>query len=467
MGKNTMKLLALALCAMMALSGCSLVKVDQEKVDATVVAEFKGGSITKGQADAEYAEVAQMYESYGYELSDKETITSIKQDLLAYLCEEAIVKAKADELGLTTLTAEEEAQIKQQAEDEYNEVLEYYKVYFEGETDEETDTATREYLEENGYTPEYAQEYAVESAWQEKLNEYVTKDVTVTEENIQEAYQALVENDQTTYEGDTYSFEYAMSTGEAVSWMPEGYRTVKHILISFTDEEAEAMSELTLSLDDAQYELDTLINGGDEMADDVEGGTVHSDGDEELVAQPEPEGIPDEDFGDDVAAEEPAKTQEELEAEIADLNTKIDALKAQYLTAYQAKIAEIQDKIAAGANFADLIAEYGEDPGMQEEPSASRGYYVSAASEAWEAPFTEAAMKLEKVGDISEPVVGSSGIHIIRYESDVTPGAVPLDEIRAQVTENALADAKTALYDETVAGWVEEADVKTYVDRMG
>ena len=40
--------------------------------------------------------------------------------------------------------------------------------------------------------------------------------------------------------------------------------------------------------------------------------------------------------------------------------------------------AEIDARLAGGEDFMALMAEYGEDPGMQNEPTATRGYYVSA-----------------------------------------------------------------------------------------
>ena len=82
-----------------------------------------------------------------------------------------------------------------------------------------------------------------------------------------------------------------------------------------------------------------------------------------------------------------------------------------------------QKKIADGANFADLIAEYGTDPGMQTEERRAKGYEIHANSSSYEANFHKAAMALEKVGDISEPVLGQSGVHIIQYLKDVPAGA--------------------------------------------
>ena len=76
------------------------------------------------------------------------------------------------------------------------------------------------------------------------------------------------------------------------------------------------------------------------------------------------------------------------------------------------------------------MAEYGEDDGMKEEPNMTTGYYVRADSTLWDANFTAGAMALESVGDYSKtPVISTSGVHIIYYNSDVMPGAVSLDDV--------------------------------------
>ena len=120
-------------------------------------------------------------------------------------------------------------------------------------------------------------------------------------------------------------------------------------------------------------------------------------------------------------------------AEIETAEKTVADAETACLDSVKAKTDEIYQKLSEGADFADLIAEYGEDPGMQNEPTATRGYYVCADSENWDKNFTAGAMALQNVGDVSEtPVISTSGVHIIRYESDVTPGAVPLENIRDQ-----------------------------------
>ena len=132
----------------------------------------------------------------------------------------------------------------------------------------------------------------------------------------------------------------------------------------------------------------------------------------------------------------------------------------------QPKVDEIQQKIAAGEDFDKLIEEYGEDDGMKTEPTKTNGYYVSQNSQMWDDEFTSAAMALAKVGDVSGPVLSQSGIHIIKYIADVTPGAVPLEKVKDEIKAQTLDQAKSDLYDQTVQGWVTDANAKTYVDKL-
>ena len=93
---------------------------------------------------------------------------------------------------------------------------------------------------------------------------------------------------------------------------------------------------------------------------------------------------------------------------------------------------------------------------MQNEPTKTRGYYVSSASTTWDQHFTDGAMALENVGDVSEkPVISSSGVHIIRYESDVTPGAVALEDIHDALYDQTLEEKKSEHFDSELDAWVE------------
>ena len=115
-------------------------------------------------------------------------------------------------------------------------------------------------------------------------------------------------------------------------------------------------------------------------------------------------------------------------------------------------------------DFDALLEEYGEDTGMKNEPNKSRGYLVCEGLSVYEQSFQDAAMALEKVGDVSAELVKTSyGYHILQYATDVTPGAVELtEEIKSDIYSTLLSDAKDAAYESAVTQWVSEADVKTF-----
>ena len=90
------------------------------------------------------------------------------------------------------------------------------------------------------------------------------------------------------------------------------------------------------------------------------------------------------------------------------------------------------------------------------------GYYVSAASSMWDTAFRDAAMALENIGDVSEPVVSSSGVHLIYYNSDVPAGAVDMESLRDVLTAEALESKQGDVYAAQYEEWLSAATVKKY-----
>ena len=457
--KNGTRLVALLVALLLLASGCYtyIYCQDSSNGDDVVLAEMKDGQVTLAQAQAEFDEVLAYYESYGVALDNEEDIAYVKADILDWLSEDIVMQNKAKELGLYESTPEQAEAITQQAKQDFADMVEYYMLFFstgeEGETEESLRQEVIDTLrEDQGYTEDIAVQDALEMAWQERLYDYATKDVEPTEEDIQATYEEMVALDQENYQEDPYNFEYAALSGSTIFWYPEGYRTVKHILLSFTDEQVEALADLSAQLDDVLWQIEEL----DWMEENEDEDWTEDDWtDEDLVGLDEPED----------AEDEPAMSREELEAEQMRLEAELAQMQSEYAATLSDLVAEVQAKIAQGEDFEALIDEYGSDVGMQEEPGLSQGYYVAAGSEMWEQVFTDAAMALEKPGDVSEPVVGSNGIHLIRYMADVTPGAVDLETVREACVESAAEVAKSDAYDQALAQWKEEAQVVTYPER--
>jgi len=106
------------------------------------------------------------------------------------------------------------------------------------------------------------------------------------------------------------------------------------------------------------------------------------------------------------------------------------------------KISEIQGKLAAGEKFEDLAKDYSDDPGSAQSGGdlgqVLRGVMVP--------PFEKALFSMQKVGQISEPVVSSFGVHLIRLDGITPRQAKAYEEVRDQVRDSYAEEQAVNLY---------------------
>ena len=419
---------------------------------ARIVATFgENGVVWLDDVQAAYDSVSAQYASYGLDLAAYGMEETVKKDLVDSAVEDAVIKAKAAELGLDQFDETALAEFAASADETMESYIDYYLGYYYADAEEITDEMRAEaekYWTDNGFSREAYAESLKKDAINEAVYEYVTKDVAVTEEDIQAEYETLLSENQESYTNyRTYNSD--RNAGVTIAWNPEGYRAVKHVLIKFNDEQSALYSDLQSQLDSLNAEKDAIVAA--QTATEAPEAEATAEATEETeTAEPE-------------ETEAPLRTLEEVNADIAACATEVEALYAQLMPTAEEVVAAFN----AGTSFDELIAKYNEDPGMTNEPTATIGYAVSADSTTWDPAFTEGAMSIAEVGQISEPVRGSYGIHIIYYMSDVTPGEVALDEIHDGVAEVALSDKVKATYDEQVAAWVEEANVEYYYSNFG
>jgi parvulin-like peptidyl-prolyl isomerase len=143
--------------------------------------------------------------------------------------------------------------------------------------------------------------------------------------------------------------------------------------------------------------------------------------------------------------------------------TELKKIRETGLPLIKAKADEALAKVMVGGDFDALIAEYGEDPGMQQEPTKSTGYPLSADS-SFVPEFLSASMALLKVGDTTGLVATDYGYHIIKWVSG--PGPIPLDKVQAALQSQLLATQKDALWQSTLDKWKEDAKIEQYPDKM-
>jgi len=416
MRKRVVLALVLILALVMSTS-CSLIVKDEAVDMATPVLEVNGQVFTKGElkTQTEYYldETEYMYNYYygmAFDRTSETAIASAQSQAIQYLTEKAVVDAKLQEYGFTTFTDEEIAEFEARAKEDYQLYYETIQNFFFADTEltgDELDTAIKAEMAGMGYPDEASlvESYKYTGA-QEKLVAEMNKDVAVSEEELTTEYSARVEEAKASYDANPAAYGTAVVSGEAPYYAPEGYRYVKHILLEFSEADQTFIDELELTISEKQTER----------------------------ANAEAEGA-------DTAA---------IDAELAMLQDDLTAATEAAYANLQPTIDEISAKLAEGVDFAELIAQYNQDPGMNEERP---GYAVSAVSTDWVTEFTEASMALSAVGDVSAPVRSSYGIHFIRYESDIAAGEIGLDTVREDLTAELLSEKEAANVEAMLNQW--------------
>jgi len=358
---------------------------------------------------------------YGYDTSDPELLAAIRQNAMLYTLQSLLILQKAKEMGMDQFTDEEKAQYTEEAREQWAAIVEDYAAenITEDSSEEDKAAARADALSElmnMGYDEErYVSEYVdgeLNDTMVVRMEDSLVQGKTVTDEEIQAYYDGLVNADKEAYEKDVPTYEYyTQYYGQSSYYTPEGYRSVIHILLPVEDELMNAWKDLSARLEE------------------------QADTEESTDAEP---------------TAEPEVTEEPVTEEM------VKAAEQAILDSVQAKVDEIKAKLAEGASFEDLIKEYGTDPGMQDDETRAAGYPIHAESIMYDPAFTAAAMKLEKIGDVGEPVVGQYGVHILKYLKDIQSGAQELtdemkDEFRITLEENQKVEAMNAALTEWMA----------------
>ena len=440
----------LLVAAMVVTSSCSLVVKDAEVDAQTPIITVVGQTFTKGEVNALVQNSlnyqASLYSMYGmtFDPTSESAISSAQESVINGLIEQAVVDAKMDELGIE-LTEEDLAEIQTESESTYQGYKDTIKsaVYSDTElTGDELEAAIEETMTQYGYpTLDEIVENNKTTKRTEKLKAEVVKDVTVTDEEVQTEYDSRVEKAKSDYESNPGSYGTSVTNGTTVYYTPAGYRYVKNILRKFSDEDNQKIKDIQSQITDKQTQLSNVETSLSDLGEATE------DESEEIAKN----------------RQELTDTQTTLNAEIADLQAQKTAAEEAAYAALQPVIEEIQAKLAAGEDFDALMEEYGEDTGMQNEPVKTNGYAVCEQSTNWVESFRDAAMALAKVGDVSEPVRSSYGIHLIKYVSDAVEGPVAFDDVKDTIYESLLSTKQDDAYNAAVDEWVAAADAK--VDR--
>lgn len=310
---------------------------------AQIVATYgEDGVIWLEDMQEQYAAAAAQYSGYGIDLVGMGLADLLKQNLAESAVEAAVLEAKAAELGLDQLDEEATAAMEEEAQAAMDFYIDYYltNAYPDTEATEEMIAEAETYWQTQNINYDEALASIKKTAVMDALYAEVTKDISISEEDIQAQYEAMIADQKALYTDDPGAFGSNYGS-ENIAYVPEGYRAVKQVLVGFNDEQSAQYSSLQSSLSALNNELAAL-----ETAE--EGAEV--------------------------------RTAEEINADISACAMQIEALYAELTPTVE----EVVNAFNAGTPIEELIEKYNTDPGMFNQPHATIGYAVSAATENYE-----------------------------------------------------------------------------------
>ncbi len=446
-----LKLMAL-LMALLMLAGCNLIATDPVLDAQQVVAKVGDTEITKGEWLAQTENVLYnnqlMYYYYGlsYDVTDSQAIADARSTAIDNMITSEVLKQKAAAEGLDVLSEEEQAQVEENVQSDWSSYLDSYTTLYFSDSElegEELENAVIARMGEDGITQDALRAMYTDDIISDHLYQFAIQGVEVTDDEVRMEYDGLVLDQQATLDATPTLYQSYVSNGTDIYYVPEGYRGIKQILIALDEDQANEISELQSTITTNDTALEDLRTQLDELQNPVEG--------EEPTATP----------GEIEASTEQVETQiAQLVEENATAQTQLDELQTQAYAQIEATASEALEKAQAGEDFDELIATYGEDDGMKEEPYASQGYPVCEGLTAYVAEFQNAAMALEKVGDISGLVKTSYGYHILQYAQDIPSGPVAYETVEEDLRAQLLSEKQDEAYTAKVDEWVAAADVE-------
>ena len=213
--------------------------------DGVLASAYDGAvTVTLSEVQEEYdqqlAAYIAYYTQYGYTVDeyDQEFQANVAQETVQMKLSQAIVRRYAEQNGYV-LTAEKEEELTAQVQTALDNLREYYESYlsYYGYTGDELTQAVEEELANSGYTEEALTESAYLKDVLDFIYEKATADISVTEEEVKEAFDAKIASQKESY-ADIDSFINDYVSDSEILYTPENVRLMECIYIAKVDGEA-------------------------------------------------------------------------------------------------------------------------------------------------------------------------------------------------------------------------------------
>ena len=213
--------------------------------DGVLASAYDGAvTVTLSEVQEEYdqqlAAYIAYYTQYGYTVDeyDQEFQANVAQETVQMKLSQAIVRHYAEQNGYV-LTAEKEEELTAQVQTALDNLREYYESYlsYYGYTGDELAQAVEEEMANSGYTEEALTESAYLKDILDFIYEKATADISVTEEEVKEAFDAKIASQKESY-ADIDSFINDYVSDSEILYTPENVRLMECIYIAKVDGEA-------------------------------------------------------------------------------------------------------------------------------------------------------------------------------------------------------------------------------------
>jgi parvulin-like peptidyl-prolyl isomerase len=113
--------------------------------------------------------------------------------------------------------------------------------------------------------------------------------------------------------------------------------------------------------------------------------------------------------------------------------------------------------------FADAVAEFSEDPGLQRNMGV---YEVQTGNTQYDPAFRDAALRLVRVGSMTQPVKTQFGYHLIQLLSERPAKQLSFEEAKPQIIELVKGDARRRIVSEYRNELSIKGDLKLYPENL-
>lgn len=278
--KKATSITCLLLFALVLLCGCAVPAASAAQEDPELVVA------TVGEEKIYLADLREMFEyyaeGYGIDLESEdstEMVESLRDLVLDMLIDTEVQRIQARELGFYDLSDEQMAEAEQGVEDTLASWREYYTQIIQSEEEDisEEDLEARldeeiaAAFEEMGISETQLLKTEIDNIALTQLYDTSVADATVSDDEVHAQYDAYVEEDKAAYSEDAAAFESLMMNGSEAYYTPAGFRYIKHILITISDEAREEYNALTADGDTAgaQAVLDEALSEIREEAEHI------------------------------------------------------------------------------------------------------------------------------------------------------------------------------------------------------